>query len=668
MGPTLANPAREYLALAVLLALCAAANLAPGFRRGFDRLAAGLAGWLRRRGLFTLTDPARVQRRLDAFRVLLGLAALYRCSGNLCGSFAQHWTLWLPQLVSTALSALLLVGLLTPVAALALLLVQDLWVVPHVYHVYNLPSVVMVVALFPLLLTPAGRSLSLDAWLLRRGGRAGRALARVYGGWGDFHPDRYALGLFASLLGYALVSLSACLNHLDDHVWRSGLANAWLLISPRINLDYHRYFDSFYAYWPRGFLAFAVVSTWGMLAWEALLLPLALWRRTRWFVVIWGLAFFAVSWFVLRLRYLVAAEVVLWLMLFWPARQAPGDEPAPAPTGWPFRAWSLSFVVLVLAFLTTMPGLERWGPAAKLRAGAARLLGQAPFAYGLTQVVVFDQDDECFERDVHLATEQGSIRAPDESACYRSHWWFFQHRSSAGLIELGTTPKLWDGLCRNLQFAGTGDPVVFAVRVRSGPTEKDFWAGRYVPQRSLVVCRAGVDPETREVRWARLTREGLDEVLGPYDLPGRVDLADAWLLPRFPVIPEINRVAYWYGLSGLRAREGENRRAVDRLNRAIDRHAGTVGLLPVLVGVVEQLRLDWHPRRCPPPPAADCTADLALARAYFHGAFDDEMREKLRGEMDGAERSARAGDVPACLLHVGAVRRAYFERLFRRPR
>src|SRR5262249_55575592 len=156
------------------------------------------------------------QLRLDLLRVALGAAALWRCLDNLPAALAYPSDVWAPQIASTLLAAAFTAGVATPVSGGLLLLAQNLWLVPLIYRNGNLPSATMAVALLPMIVVPAGRRLSVDAWLMRRGGPAAAGLRRLYSFWGGYHPDRFALGLFASFAAFGALCLSSAVNHLQD--------------------------------------------------------------------------------------------------------------------------------------------------------------------------------------------------------------------------------------------------------------------------------------------------------------------------------------------------------------------------------------------------------------------------------------------------------------------
>ena len=123
------------------------------------------------------------------------------------------------------------------------------------------------------------------------------------------------------------------------------------MLSPVASPDWSPLSLRLYEQVPRLFVLFSLVSTYGMLIWQLLMLPLALINRwTRYFVVVWGLLFFAFSTFILHLKTLGVYEFVLWITIFWNGALRPFGPPRtagvwltrrgeePVRSRWRFRA------------------------------------------------------------------------------------------------------------------------------------------------------------------------------------------------------------------------------------------------------------------------------------------------------------------------------------------
>ena len=91
------------------------------------------------------------------------------------------------------------------------------------------------------------------------------------------------------------------------------------------------------------FVLLSLLCTYGMLAWQLALFPLALLSRwTRRAVIVWGLFYFLFATYVMHLRRLGIYEVVLWALIFWAGRPilrrgGATRQRAVAPGSWPHR-------------------------------------------------------------------------------------------------------------------------------------------------------------------------------------------------------------------------------------------------------------------------------------------------------------------------------------------
>jgi len=192
-GFTDSHPLRELVIFLTAFAGSIALARVPAVARGQDAALARFVGYLRRRGLFTVDRVDIEQRRLDFLRIILAVLVTYRTTGNaLTALFGGD-----PQtvaLTATAwvLSMLLLVGFATPLVGLILMLLINL-ILDNLTFTSTLSSVVLAMNLMVIVFAPAGRSLSIDALILRRRDGLGRAWERLYGLFGPLTLDRSAV-------------------------------------------------------------------------------------------------------------------------------------------------------------------------------------------------------------------------------------------------------------------------------------------------------------------------------------------------------------------------------------------------------------------------------------------------------------------------------------------
>lgn len=277
-----------------------------------------IARFLRSRGLFTIVDPFVEQRRIDLIRVVVGSLAVRSFGRDVVGAFgSDDPTLLLLQGVAFVLSTCVLVGFATPVASLLLAFLLNL-IIDNLSRSSNLGSMVFTMVLTAFAFMPAGRSLSIDARLLRARGPVGEATGRLYDAWGPLTADRAAIvkgGVFAA---YAIIGVYAALLHVRDFEWTSGYVNTWLLLSRRTNPTAFESFQQLYAASPVLYILITRFSTFATLLWELGMAPLALLGRwPRFFVVAWGYNFCLIGSLLLPLRMLGWFEASVWTIIFW---------------------------------------------------------------------------------------------------------------------------------------------------------------------------------------------------------------------------------------------------------------------------------------------------------------------------------------------------------------
>jgi hypothetical protein len=247
-----------------------------------------------------------------------------------------------------------------------------------------------------LLLAGAGRRFSLDALALRVPD-ASRFLRPLYA----LAPSEpAALGpVRLLLLGmYWAVTLAGVRYHFFDSFWLRGEVLQLALTMPYFS-DHHALFVAARDRSPEVFDLLCRAGLYVQAFWQLALLPLALFlaRPLRLFVVVQGLAFFAVSTFVLNLGALGPFELLLWALVFG---VAPGfgldpglrSSSRPREHGLRFGVLAVGAAAVSLFMVQNLAAIAdaMWHTrmAAALPAPRALLL---PF--GLRRVNVFNQAD-----------------------------------------------------------------------------------------------------------------------------------------------------------------------------------------------------------------------------------------------------------------------------------
>lgn len=209
-------------------------------------------------------------------------------------------------------SLMLLFGFFTQVALVFFMLVM--WQIgERVLATSTLGSDVAAIVCLLLLLTSAGRHLSIDSLIIKRWSWFRRIFC--YSAT-PANAVTIALAKFAALFSYWLVCVYSLSMHLNEPAWTTGIAGP-LLLTNNFMSAWSAWFESIFVASDHATLA-AKVSLWIMMLWYAAVLPLTLmggwWKR---YVIVWGLLFFTLSLVVLNLGSLAEIEFVLWAGLFW---------------------------------------------------------------------------------------------------------------------------------------------------------------------------------------------------------------------------------------------------------------------------------------------------------------------------------------------------------------
>lgn len=285
----------------------------PVFKRFNVEFSARLASWLRGRGLFSETDISSEYHRIDLLRIAIGLLVAAHYGSELYSTvlFGEMSDAVMVSVV-VALALMIMVGFLTPVASAALLLLMNT-IFPSVTSTLSIGTMVIGMCMLPMVISPAGHTLSIDSALMRW-----KPVAWIYRLWGAPSLDRSQLGCFLALLAFSSINLYSGLNHLGSETWRSGLATGTILLFETSNKNYYQTASWVYEHAPWFYIALSFITTWGMLIWQLLLLPLVLLSKwTRIVVMIWAACFFVASAHVLSIKMLGVYEYVLFALIFW---------------------------------------------------------------------------------------------------------------------------------------------------------------------------------------------------------------------------------------------------------------------------------------------------------------------------------------------------------------
>lgn len=312
------GPLAEYSIFVAILAMSVVAVGRLGHvAEWLGRALQAIAKWTKKRKAFPDTDVARELRRIDIARIALGILATSRYSDTLVSaSHAGSQEAVILSAIGVILSLMILTGFLTPIAMLLLMSTANI-LIDNMLGASTLGTMILSISLLSLLIVPAGRTLSVDAYIFKRRGTGSSLINSMYRLFGSVSSDRIIIGKLAGALAYYCLCLYSVSWHIRDPAWLSGYVLSWIMLSPAANPHYSDLAWDAYQYSPFLFVNFFRLSILGMVLWYVLFLPgMFAGKLARTVIIFWGLAFFLISTFVLPLSYLGWYELVFWFFLY----------------------------------------------------------------------------------------------------------------------------------------------------------------------------------------------------------------------------------------------------------------------------------------------------------------------------------------------------------------
>lgn len=162
----------------------------------------------------------------------------------------------------------------------------------------------------------AGAHLSVDSRLRKSDSWLGNVIRLTYYPHGMPPWQTVQLSKFFALFSYWCVCVYSFMMHLGEVAWTTGVAAPQLLTNSFMS-RYHSEFIEVFENFPFT-IEISKVLLWLQMMWFSLLLPMVLWGGVpKRLAMIWGLLFFVLSTFFLRLGWLGEFEFILWSVLFW---------------------------------------------------------------------------------------------------------------------------------------------------------------------------------------------------------------------------------------------------------------------------------------------------------------------------------------------------------------
>lgn len=276
-----------------------------------------IAEWAARRGAF-ISNAEREMPKFAFVRILFGVFLIDRALAIAVRMPESDWSSVMVSpflMFSLFLSILVTIGFLTQFA-LATLIVYQWHISEYMLGTSTLGNDIAAMLSVLLIFANAGAHYSVDSRLRKGVGLFSRLIQKTYYTNGIPADNTLQIAKILTLGAYWLVCVYSFMMHLNEEAWMTGVAGPLLLSN-----NFMSNFDvEFVEFFQSG--AFAVhlgrISLWLMLPWYLLLLPAVLFGGyIRLYAIIWGLAFFFLSRFVLQLGWLAEFEFLFWVGLFW---------------------------------------------------------------------------------------------------------------------------------------------------------------------------------------------------------------------------------------------------------------------------------------------------------------------------------------------------------------
>lgn len=282
-------------------------------RRVFDAVAA----FSHRRGAFR-SDVVAERPKFALIRIAFGAFMVERAIWLIVYLYPADWSNPVVVMVvfgNLIAAALVVAGLFSQVALVYLVLFQ--WQFGDIIiGTSTLGNDIAAMLAIVLMFANAGAHFSLDAILMRRRGLLGSVARAFYFDHGMPSTSVVQNAKLIAIASYWFVCIYSLMMHLSESAWMTGVAGPHLLTNNFMS-RYAAEFEWFFQLneWAVLIGRFAL---WAMLPWYALVLPLLFVNRlARYYVIVWGLLFFALSAFVLQLGWLAQFEFLMFAALFW---------------------------------------------------------------------------------------------------------------------------------------------------------------------------------------------------------------------------------------------------------------------------------------------------------------------------------------------------------------
>lgn len=275
--------------------------------------------FLKNRDLFYVYDSNREEIWLNLLRIVAGYSLLSRSFWIFYYETVIGGTLTreLVSFVDMISSLFLMVGFFTPLFNVILFLFHT-YIHDTLLSTFTLGSCLAQILLMIFMFLPAGRRCSIDAYLISTKSVLGSLIKSIYDFFGTPTTNRIAIVKLCAFISYGLLCMYSVYEHFRDPYWSAGIANVMLLSSNWLVAPFEL-FRYFFITYSKTAIIISMISLYIMMAWEFLIIPFAFMKGiTRQFVIWWGLAFFAVSIFILQLSWLPYYQIILFAILFWP--------------------------------------------------------------------------------------------------------------------------------------------------------------------------------------------------------------------------------------------------------------------------------------------------------------------------------------------------------------
>lgn len=350
-------------------------------------------------------------------------------------------------------------------------------------------------------------------------------------------------------------------------------------------------------------------------------------------------------------------------------------------------AMMITLVIMASLFIMRLPILSTNADNEIPGRWSKDFVGAAPLGFGIGQINVFNAADlalfklEFFARRRPIG-ENGAATGPITKESLdpvrplfnltdRQRYFIIRHARRMSRMNIGCDQEFWDAVSPMYvealipeERAKTNQSLVITAGIFTWPTRTDLLSYRSSTRKVWQLCTAEINIDTGKVMQLQFDQDGVDEAARRNDWPSVLRAPAVTAAMQYPCRAD----AGWLNtLVDLNSSLAQSPRIVREAQSLFEDRYGEFQLnclfrASSVMKLEPALRIDAQPSEAP----ALCEAGLALAPQLAVAAQGHpELRarlQKLASEAQAAKSAEKNGE---CTQDIAAMRRAYFEYIFK---